>query len=109
MRLLLIKNGAVENAIAVDPKTVEAFRKAAADYLAQFDAVFDADDEPGSPGVGWTFDGKAFAPPAAVEAALDVIAELKAKLDALTARVASVETKEATAEASAADAQPTKP
>lgn len=86
MRLLLIKDGVVENAVRVDAPTADAMRTA---YEALYDAVLTASDEPGSPGPGWTWDGSIFTAPARVidVAPIDDVADLRAQLAALSARI----------------------
>lgn len=86
MRLLLIKGGVVENAVVVDDATAALMRSV---YVELYDAVLIGSDEPGSPGPGWSVDGSTFTAPLITESApsTDVIAELRAQVAAISARL----------------------
>lgn len=56
-----MKNGIVVDVIIVDD--LQKFYGACPDYCATFDAMIPVSDEPGSPGAGWSYDGKSFVAP----------------------------------------------
>lgn len=62
MKALLIKDGTVVNAILVE--SIEAFQQESPTFFAEYDFVLEGSDVPGSPGIGWTYDGTDFTPPA---------------------------------------------
>lgn len=61
MSALLIKDGVVVNAIAVED--IDKFREESPEYCKQFDYIVAAERKAGSPGIGWLYDGKEFSAP----------------------------------------------
>lgn len=58
MTYALIKNGIIQNVIVADSDV-------AAQYVGDYDYVVQIPDSPGSPFIGWSYDGSSFTPPAA--------------------------------------------
>lgn len=96
MIFALIKDGVVQNTIVADQAFVD-------EHMKGYDAAIEIQDKPGSPGIGWIYDGKEFSAPAPLpppdpvesfeEKVIRLLNEVKADVVSVTADVTEIKKK----------------